>query len=96
MDVADVVGEGVAWRIRRTSWKAQPSGKYAPRSEFEQTSWRRCWIIDDPGCGMRVDDVGRRIAASSPGALLWQQVAVEIIREPQKVPVIPPLPDFPA
>ena len=45
---------------------------------------------------MRVDDVGRRIAASSPGALLWQQVAVEIIREPQKVPVITPLPDFPA
>lgn len=27
---------------------------------------------------MRVDDVGRRIASSS-GALLWQQVAVEII-----------------
>lgn len=40
---------------------------------------------------MRVDDVGRRVA-SSLGALLWQQVAVEIIRRSREEVVIPSAP----
>lgn len=67
------------------------------RGKGHSTRWlsfriaREILTHDGPGCGVREDDVGRRLAWS-PEALLRQEAAGHIIPVARKVPLMPSAP----